>query len=120
VVLKIESLKGIEFVRRTPRKILKEFQLMAARDDLFLSFVDKRPEFLDALKLIVEKDRKAILASKIMSGLLEYPYEATIGDMADIELMRQFGYKYFMFPDELADCFELTMRNWQEVIWRKK
>jgi len=120
LVLKIESQKGIEFVKKTPKKTLKKFQLMAARDDLFLSFVDRRSEFLDALKLIVKRDKNAILASKIMSGLLEYSSEVTIGDMTDIVLMNQFGYKHFMFSDELADCFTIAIHDWQEIIWKKK
>ena len=55
LVLKIESQKGIELVRKTSKKTLKEFQLMAARDDLFLSFVTQRSGFFEGLKLIVEK-----------------------------------------------------------------
>lgn len=116
LVLKIESLKGLEFVKRLSKKTPKEFQLMAARDDLFLSFVDRRSEFLDALKLIVKRDKNAILASKIMSGLLDYSNEVTIGDMTDIVLMNRFGYKHFMLPDELANCFTLAMQDWQEII----
>ena len=120
LVLKIESQKGIEFAKKTPKKVLKKFQLMAARDDLFLGYANKRSEFLDSLEMIAEKDPNAILASKIMSGLSEYPNELTIGDMADMALMKQFGYKHFMFQDELADCFAMAIRNWQEIIWKKK
>ena len=89
---------------------------MAARDDLFLSFVDKRSKFFPALGLIIKKNPKAILASKILSGLLDYPHEITVGDMADIALMNRLGYRHFMLQDELADNFDLTMQNWQEII----
>ncbi|MBI2449963.1 MAG: hypothetical protein HYV47_00330 [Candidatus Nealsonbacteria bacterium] len=116
LVLKIESQKGIEFVKKSSRHFLREFRLMAARDDLFLSFADKRPEFLSALKLIIKKNPKAILASKILSGLLDYPYEVSVGDMTDITLMNHLGYRHFMLQDELADNFELTMQNWQKII----
>ncbi len=129
LVLKIESQKGIELVEKNSKRTLAEFQLMAARDDLFLGFVQKRNRILDALKLIVAKNPRAILASKIMMGLLEYPHELTLGDMTDIKLMSQFGYKHFMLADELTDCFEEAMKNWQEIVlpvlgkkplWRKR
>lgn len=128
LVLKIESQKGIELIENLSKKMLSEFQLMAARDDLFLSFVNKRSEFLNALKLIIKKDPNAISASKILTGLLEYPNEVTIGNMTDIVLMKQFGYKHFMLSDELSDCFALAMQDWQEIIlpilrgkiWEKK
>ena len=116
LVLKIESQKGMDFVKSLPKNMPKNLQLMAARDDLFLSFIKKRFEFLDALRIIVRKDKKAILASKIMSGLLTGPQELTIGDMSDISLMSQFGYKNFMLSDELADLFELAIQDWQEII----
>lgn len=119
IVLKIESQKGLEFIRVMSDLLMKKSQLrltfMAARDDLFLSFVNNRADFLEALKLIVKKDKNAILASRIMSGL-EFGNEVSLGDMADLTLMKQFGYKNFMFSDELSSRFEETMQNWQEII----
>ncbi len=115
LVLKIESQKGIEFVSWLPDALSEEFQLMAARDDLFLSFVNNRAEFLDAVRLIVKKDPKAILASRIMSGL-ESQGELTIGDLADLALMKRFGYRNFMLSDGMADCFDSAMQDWQEIM----
>ena len=115
IVLKIESQRGIEFLKNNPPSLFRECQLMAARDDLFLSFFGKRAEFLNALKLIVAKDRNAIVASRILSGLERHD-EVTLGDMADIKLMSLFRYKHFMLSDELADCFDIAMQDWQEII----
>lgn len=113
IVLKIESLKGIEFVKNSYRPE-KEVRLMAARDDLFLSFVGQRDQFLAALRLIAQTDKKAIVASRLMAGL-EYSGELTIGDLADLALMREFGYEAFMWQDELAGNFQEAMRNWTEI-----
>lgn len=113
IVLKIESLKGIKFVKNSYRPE-KGIRLMAARDDLFLSYIGQRKEFLAALRLIAQTDRKAIMASRLMAGL-EYSGELTIGDLADLALMREFGYETFMWQDELAGNFQEAMRNWTEI-----
>ena len=116
VVLKIESRAGIELIRNIPSlPPSKELALMAARDDLFLSYVDKRAEFLDALKLIVSKDPDAILASRIMSGV-ESSVEVNMGDLADMALMSRFGYRNFMFSDELAKKFDIAVEDWEDII----
>ena len=115
LILKIESQKGVKFVRKLSKKKLQKFHLMAARDDLFLSFMEKPIEVLNGLKLIVKKDPEAVLASRIMSGL-ERDGELSLGDMEDIVLMSQFGYKHFMLSDGLSDYFKQAMQDWQEII----
>ena len=111
-VAKIESRKGVDAVRSGSVSIAR---LMAARDDLFLAYVHNRHEFLDAVKLIIDTDPKAILASHIMSGL-EQKGEVTPGDMADLALMRQYGYKSFMFSDGMAHHFDEAMEDWENII----
>lgn len=116
-VLKIESQAGIELVRRMPSQFLTDhhLSLMAARDDLFLSFIEQRAEFFDALKIIIDKDPRAILASRILAGL-ETNDEVSWGDMADLILMKQLGYKHFMFSDELSSRFSWVIEDWQKII----
>lgn len=116
IVLKIESIQGVKFIRRISKKLIRadNLRLMAARDDLFLAHVDKRAQFLETLELIIEKDPEAIVASKIMSGL-ESENGLTIGDITDITLMAQLGYKNFMFSDELTKRFNLAIDNWENV-----
>lgn len=115
LVLKIESTKGMEWLKTLGNTNSTGLKLMAARDDLFLSFVDKRQEVIPALRLIIEKDPEAIVASRLLSGL-EVSGEVTIADMADIILMHQLGYRHFMLSDELADNFAAAMRDWQKII----
>lgn len=115
LIAKIESVKGIEFVSMLSPSLLQEFGLMAARDDLFLSYVRERKNFLSALRTIVEKDPRAIVASKIMSGL-ERGGEVSMGDMADMVLMHQYGYRSFMLADEVTDSFEDAMEDWENIM----
>src|SRR3989344_4381077 len=111
LVIKIESIEGVNFVKKLPRSFTKKVTLMAARDDLFLAHINRRPDFLGALSLIIQRDHKAILASKIMSGL-ESGYEISLGDIADTALMSKMGYRNFMLSDELSKKFDLAMREW--------
>lgn len=113
LILKIESVKGVEYVEKKYSQSPKT-RLMAARDDLFLSFKERRKDFLEALKLIVEKDAYAIVASKLMSGL-ENHGELSMGDMVDLVLMNKFGYRSFMWQDELTHNFREAIANWKDV-----
>jgi hypothetical protein len=88
---------------------------MAARDDLFLSLVHERASMLEVLRLIVEKDPEAIVASRLMSGLLSENEEVSLGDMADLSLMSRLGYKKFMLSDSLSKCFNYAMEDWQRI-----
>lgn len=115
LILKIESRKGIELVRSWSADDYPECRLMAARDDLFLSMVNEREKYLGALQLIIEKDPQAIVASRLMSGLLEANEEMTSGDMADLALMSRFGYKHFMLSDSMSRCFDIAMEDWQKI-----
>lgn len=115
IILKIESAKGVDFVKKLRPALMDGLNLMAARDDLFLAHVENRGNFLESLRTIIAKDPNAILASKIMSGL-ESGTEVSIGDMTDMVLMFQFGYKNFMFADELSKKFDMAMRDWEEII----
>lgn len=126
IVLKIESQRGVKLLEGL--SLHKRYRLMAARDDLFLAFADKRSQVLNALKLIIKTDPEAILASRLMSGLLGYQEELTLGDITDIALMGKYGYKNFMLADEMTDVFESAMQNWQNIAlpllesvkWKKK
>ncbi len=115
IVLKIESVKGVEFIKDLLYALNDGCTLMAARDDLFLAYVDRRSEFLEAVEAIITKDPDAILASKIMSGL-ESGYEVSAGDMADMVLMSLIDYENFMFSDELTSKFDLAMESWANVV----
>lgn len=115
VVLKIESVRGVEFVKRFGKKVLSAFHLMAARDDLFISFVDQEANVIDALRLIAERDNDAIVASRIFSGL-EYRGEIALSDIEDILLMQSFGYQRFMLSDGLVNKFSQTIEAWERTV----
>ncbi len=108
LIAKIESVKGLACARNF------KIKLMAARDDLWLSFVNNRQDFLGALRQIISIDHGAIVASRLLSGL-ENGGEVSMGDVADVELMKRYGYKNFMFSDELSRNFEAAMQAWQTI-----
>lgn len=112
VVLKIESQKAVEFIGS--RSLPTNEQLMAARDDLFISFGQKPVEIFDALKQIVKTDPEAIVASKILHGFQSSGVIA-MGDISDIILMSRIGYKHFMFSDGIAKCFSPAINIWKEM-----
>lgn len=114
-VLKIESPKGIEFVRRLDGRLLPNYSLMAARDDWFIN-TDPKPQILNDLQDLIKVDPNAILASHIFGGL-DKAGMVTMADLSDLYLMRQFGYKHFMLSDGISKRhFGEAMRAWQEFI----
>lgn len=111
LVLKIESQKGLEFAKS--RDLLANERLMAARDDLFASFGSRPAGIVDALTAIIGADPKAILASKIMSGL-QSAGALTMGDISDIFLMYNLGYRDFMLSDGMARHFDEAVAAWKQ------
>ncbi|MBX4205036.1 MAG: hypothetical protein KW788_02475 [Candidatus Doudnabacteria bacterium] len=114
-ILKIESPKGLSMIKKFRTIIQGRFRLMAARDDLFLGYLGRRGEILSALKQITSIDSEAIVASRLLAGL-ERGQEITLADIEDVALMTRFGYKHFMFADELADKIALVSKIWQKQI----
>jgi pyruvate kinase len=98
LVAKIESRRGLDWMRRRPKKV----GLMAARDDLYVNMGDAKGKIIPALEGIIAADRNAMVASHLLESLTERPYPA-MTEIADIELMLRMGYKTFMFSDTL--CF---------------
>ena len=109
IISKIESLKGIEFIKNR-----NDLSLMAARDDLFIENRFKK-NTIELLKLIISKDENAICASKLLSYLVTND-NVSLSDYEDIELMKMFGYKFFMIGDELKDRKLIKALNiWKEI-----
>jgi len=100
LVLKIESLPGLEFVARKYSDH-RDCQLMAARDDLFINIGENKFDAIKALELILEKDPQAICASHVFQSLDSVGY-VSMTDISDMELVRRMGYKNFMFSDEIS------------------
>lgn len=102
IVAKIESQRGLDFVRDGAPDSRAGVRLMAARDDLLRQMGDAAHEILEALELIVQRDPDAIVASRILTSL-EDDASVALGDLADLALMYRMGYRTFMFSDGL--CF---------------
>jgi pyruvate kinase len=112
LVLKIESPEGVKWLK-TIDQLPANWRLMAARDDLWLGFRERPLEFLTTLKTIISKDPQAIVASRFLEGFWRSG-EPTVGDLADLVLLSQMGYRHFMWQDELTVDFGLVMRNWRQ------
>ncbi len=113
--LKIESPKGIEFVRNEYDQTDGKTHLMAARDDLYTN-LESPLEIVPATQLIVKKDPEAIVASRILTSMIRSK-EVGLGDVADLCLLHQMGYQNFMFCDSMSsnmDVFQRAMLFWKE------
>ena len=109
IVLKIESEKGVDFVRKLDT-LPENYNLMAARDDLFVNLDDRKTVY-DATKQFISKDQRSIAASRILTSLVDQSMPS-IGDLADLKILYDQGYRRFMLNDSLcfnSDAFERAM-----------
>lgn len=113
-ILKIESPKGLELIDKY--KLLPNYSLMAARDDLMINIGQNKAKILTALEQIIKCDKDAIVASRIFAGL-ENGGSILMGDLADIKLMQLLGYKRFMLSDGICNQhFEKAIQGWQDFL----
>ena len=103
IIAKIESPKGMDFVRNIYPKFKDRVNLMAARDDLFINIGNDKWAMLNALQELIAADPETILASRVLTSLQKNP-SVSLGDLSDLYLMSSWGYKNFMFSDGL--CFK--------------
>jgi len=99
ILAKIESQKGLAFL--APNKDIK-YGLMAARGDLYME-LDWPHEIIDALELIISKDKNSVVASRIFDSL-EDSLEPSSEDISDCDNLLRMGYRRLMFGDEV--CLE--------------
>lgn len=115
VCLKIENAKGLEFVQRAPIILFDHYSLVVARDDFWTNLGENKTLICQAMAKIIEKDKKAILASKIFSSI-EREGQINIGDISDIWLAKKLGYNNFMLSDNLCSYyFDAAMEAWRQV-----
>lgn len=104
IVAKIESMKGLNWVRTNFEKYKDRVRLMAARGDLYVEVGVNRPDrILRALRLIIRTDPTAIVASRILTSLRNGP-RPICPDITDIDSMLSMGYRHFMVGDDI--CFD--------------
>ena len=107
IVCKIESEKGIKNINE-----LDGFNLMAARDDLYLELGN--PYYMTyALNRIISEDKNAICASRIFTSLEHHP-TISYSDFEDLEKMYEMGYRNFMLCDNVSNyCFDKAIDGWR-------
>lgn len=104
VIAKIESLKGLDWVKNSYAKYAKRVRLMAARGDLFVEVGATRPEkIMRALKTIIRADPKAVVASRLLTSLRTQT-RPTCSDITDVGYLMALGYRNFMIGDDI--CFD--------------
>lgn len=118
VVAKIESPKGMEYIRNMavlPGK--GHYHLMAARDDLHINTSGHVFNIIHNLKDIIEKDPDAILASRLFESLVTKE-KPSLPDISDVVLMLDMGYKHFMFGDRICldqEAFDSAVINLRAI-----
>lgn len=106
LVLKIESEKGMDFVKMAPPGA----RYMAARDDLY---IQTGLSMMGHLKDIIEKDKTAICASRIFMSL-EKGDVPDFSDYEDLEFMYGMGYTEFMLCDNISNYhFPQAVEAWK-------
>ncbi|HMW03509.1 MAG TPA: pyruvate kinase [Leptospiraceae bacterium] len=101
IICKIESKKGIQFVKEVFPNLKNKIRLMAARDDLFIQIGENKSHIFPTLKSIIEADETAILASRLFTSL-ETSLEVSLSDLSDFILMKTLGYSYFLLSDGIC------------------
>jgi pyruvate kinase len=109
-ILKIESISGLEFVEK---EYGGEYQLIAARDDLSINLEKDNVKMQNALTLILNKDKNAIVASKIFESLKSGIPE----DKTDMSNLMKMGYRNFMLDDTISQrYFKQAILLWQQLV----
>ncbi len=97
VVLKIESVRGIDLARSAHATLGR---LMAARGDLYVEVLQPH-RVLAALRELIQADPEAIAASRILTSLAfgDVPEEQ---DITDVAYLLSLGYRTLMLGDEVC------------------
>lgn len=97
VILKIETQRGLDFAKNHGAK---HGQLMAARGDLYVEVL--RPHRVaNAVRTIIQADKDAIVASRILDSMAESPIPAS-ADIGDVAFLLEVGYRTFMLGDQVC------------------
>jgi hypothetical protein len=118
IIAKIESQKGLSFVKKEFPTNYQKVRLMAARNDLFVHMGVKKIEIITALRIIIKKDPQAIVASQILPSI-EKEEEVTMSDLSDLLLLKILGYRHFLLNDSMChkkEVFDEVMHVWGEFM----
>lgn len=115
IVCKIESVKGV-----TALFELSKYDLMAARDDLYIELNNDPYHMQAVLDGIIKANPNAIYASRIFSSL-EHSSNIAFSDFADMELGYAAGYRRFMLCDNICNySFDKAIEGWERFINHEK
>ena len=119
VMLKIESRRGVKFVRDEWVKH-QNLTLVAARGDLYVE-IDRPHAIAEPLRLIAERDPKAVVGSRILLSTIQSAVPSC-SDFLDLEWLADIGYRRMMLCDELClkdallsravNAFDAWKREW--------
>lgn len=98
--LKIENKDGLKFVE-TEFRSKSNVHLVAARGDLFIE-IDRPHEILGACKLIIAKDRGAVVGSRMLLSLVNGLGVPNCSDLNELAWLYDIGYREFLLCDELC------------------
>ncbi len=99
IIAKIESKKGLEYVTNEFKKT-ENLSLLTARGDLYVE-VDKPHDILAATKLIIEKDPRAIVASRMILSVTNQAVPEC-SDFCELAWLYDIRYRRFMLCDGLC------------------
>lgn len=99
VVLKIEDQQGLRYVSGEFRKT-ENISLMAARGDLYVE-LERPHHIMDAMRLIVGKDPRALVGSRIMLSVARDSVPEC-ADFLELAWMYDIGYRRMMLCDEIC------------------
>jgi hypothetical protein len=122
IIAKIETRKGLEFVRDIYPSFGSKVRLMAAMDDLYLNIGDDKSAMLAAIKLIIDADPEAIAASRLFMSL-EDSDMVSLPDQTHFYFLQALGYESFMLSDDLCrnrEAFARTMAVMRQLGIREK
>lgn len=101
IFAKIENKKGLNFVKNEYGKYKRSVRLIAAREDLYIE-LDRPHEILNSLRLIIQKDPRAIGASRILESFLALQDIPSCADICDVAFLMEIGYNAFLLGDEIC------------------
>ncbi len=107
IIAKIENKKGLDYVANEYKK-QENLAIIVARGDLYVE-VDKPHHILDAMRLLISKDKEAYMGSRLMLSVIhnEVPSAA---DLSEIAWCYDLGYRRMLLCDELCLKEELLSR----------
>ena len=100
IIAKIESKKGLDFVKNSYHRYRKKVNLMAARGDGYLE-VETPDKIIDFCEEIIKADRNAVFASRMFESAVDGRMLAC-QDLFDVYCGMQMGYKRFLTGDEVC------------------